>query len=188
MNELQRRMVDGVTGYHEIGCALGKVCRFGGRLRQFYPVLAHSMVVGRLVARGAPEWEVYGLLHDAAEMFCGDVPRPFKTHTAVIVEDEVLRRLYARLGLPWPSAEAQAAVKTADAAAGQSEWHLLRPYDFDRVPEDRYPDRDPTGDHLTEEMAAHEPAAWLRSDAQPLVFADWCAFAEGMLKAQGEGQ
>jgi len=187
MNGLQQRMVDGVTGYHEIGCSLGKTCRFGGRMSQFYPVLAHSMVVGRLVAREAPEWEIYGLLHDAAEMFCGDVPRPFKTHTAKIVEEEVLRRLYGRLGLPWPSAEAQAAVKQADEAALWAEWHLLKPYEFYRVP-DGPPEPDPTAAHLTEEMAAHEPAAWLRSDAQPLVFCDWCAFAEGMLKAQGEGQ
>jgi 5'-deoxynucleotidase YfbR-like HD superfamily hydrolase len=44
--------------------------------------------------------EVYGLLHDAAEVCVADVPRPMKTAEARALEDRVQLRIYTAQGVP----------------------------------------------------------------------------------------
>jgi len=185
MTDLQRRMIDGVTGFHEVGCALGKLCRYGGRMRQFYSVLAHSMVVGRLVRRQAPDIEIYGLLHDAAEMFMGDIPTPFKTPANRDMEEAVLRRLLGVLGLSYPSPAALEIVKAADQRAFQSEWHLLRPFEFERLPDWRFPERDLLSDSLTDAASHVYVTDWLAGGGRPMAFADRCEWAMGEFRQSG---
>lgn len=64
----------------DIGHALGNLCRFGGHCRWFYSVAEHSVRAFKEAQfRGATRRQQRGvLLHDAAEAYVIDVPRPIK--------------------------------------------------------------------------------------------------------------
>lgn len=64
----------------DIAHALAYQCRFGGHCREFYSVAEHSIRVALIVANnGFPGNVILGaLLHDAAEAYVVDVPRPLK--------------------------------------------------------------------------------------------------------------
>lgn len=59
----------------DIAQALSQLCRFGGHTRRFYSVAEHSVHVSHLVA---PEHQLEGLMHDAAEAYVQDLVRPLK--------------------------------------------------------------------------------------------------------------
>ena len=89
----------------EIAHALSMICRFGGQIRSFYSVGQHSVLVGRAVfgATGNHALALYGLLHDAAEAYIGDVVWPVKHASEMrgykVLEQRVESALRRQFGL-----------------------------------------------------------------------------------------
>lgn len=126
-------------GKHEvkievIAAALSKICRFTGHCREFYSVAQHSVLVSRLVQRsfmGSPGIEqyrlaMYGLLHDAAEAYMGDMSGPLKKLIPAYkeIEHRVEAVVFAALGIP---KDLPPEVKLADLAALKVEQQHLMP-------------------------------------------------------------
>lgn len=84
-----------------IATALAKQCRFAGHCKGFYSVAEHSVRASRLVDRAHA---LAALLHDAAEAYVIDLPRPLKRAPGFAVyraiEAEVSRAIAKRFGLP----------------------------------------------------------------------------------------
>jgi 5'-deoxynucleotidase YfbR-like HD superfamily hydrolase len=65
----------------DVAHALSNLCRFGGHARRFYSVAEHAILMCDYVrtALGRPREDcLLALVHDAAEAYTGDVPRPLK--------------------------------------------------------------------------------------------------------------
>jgi hypothetical protein len=85
----------------DIAHSLALQCRFNGHCRVFYSVAEHSVRVSRELAG---ELRLWGLLHDAAEAYVCDLPRPLKQTAPEFraAEDRLLELVAVRFGLPWP--------------------------------------------------------------------------------------
>ena len=121
----------------DIAHGLAHSFRFAGQALRGYTVAQHSIAVS---CRVPAEDALWGLLHDAAEAYLCDVPRPIKQvmslavpmadgsreyHAIVpfeVVEREILKAVAERFGLPWPM---PASVKVADDRELAREWRDL---------------------------------------------------------------
>jgi hypothetical protein len=85
----------------DIAHSLSFLCRFNGHCRVFYSVAEHSLRVSRLLGDDLALW---GLLHDAAEAYLSDLPRPVKASLPAFVDMEarLLREIARVFGLTWP--------------------------------------------------------------------------------------
>lgn len=83
----------------DIAAHLAKLCRFGGAVQRFYSVGEHSVRVSHVCDPAVALW---GLLHDAAEAYLVDVPRPIKRFLVgyAEIEHDVMRVVCERFGLP----------------------------------------------------------------------------------------
>ncbi len=85
----------------DIAHSLSLQCRFNGHCHMFYSVADHSVRVSRAVPERFALW---GLLHDGAEAYLQDLPRPVKRAVQGYreLEEAMLRVVAERFGLTWP--------------------------------------------------------------------------------------
>jgi len=83
----------------DIAHALSMLCRFNGHCKQFYSVAEHSVHVSKMVSIENATW---GLLHDAAEAYLSDIPKPVKQELSLFneFEDRLLEVIAERFGMP----------------------------------------------------------------------------------------
>ncbi|BAQ16065.1 phosphohydrolase [Methyloceanibacter caenitepidi] len=89
----------------DIAHALANTCRFNGHCLRFYSVAEHSVAVAENVPL---EHRLTALLHDAAEAYLADVPRPVKPYLSGYkdIERQLDECIAEKFGLayPWPDA------------------------------------------------------------------------------------
>lgn len=87
----------------DIAHALSMQCRYGGHTKHFYSVAEHCVILSRAVPS---ELALAALMHDAAEAYLVDVPRPIKKSLEKYYEIERnLEKVIAEkfdLAHPWP--------------------------------------------------------------------------------------
>ena len=129
-----------LPNYQEIYHSLGSIRRFSGHgpswVRWF--VLQHSVAVALLAARdGNPQRFVEGLFHDAAEIFTGDIPSPFKPPAIRALEESFHVAWGEKLvsSIPWLEGYEPEHVKAEDAImlSVEAEFYMrLSPEDVHR--------------------------------------------------------
>lgn len=85
----------------DIAHSLSLQCRFAGHCTSFYSVAQHSVLVSRIVPKHVAAW---GLMHDAAEAYLVDLPRPVKRHSELgelyrQIERQLMLMVCSRFGL-----------------------------------------------------------------------------------------
>jgi 5'-deoxynucleotidase YfbR-like HD superfamily hydrolase len=82
----------------DIAHSLALRCRYGGHCKRFYSVAEHSVLVSLHVPTDLALW---GLLHDAAEAYSADVPRPLKRCIPEwkLLEARIMAAVCERFGL-----------------------------------------------------------------------------------------
>lgn len=109
-----------------IAYELSMLNRWGGNLLFEYRVSQHSILVANNISR--PEWRIYGLLHDAAEAYIGDVVSPLKAWITFQgadlpgLERRILDCVWRKFDLAAPTKEIAKAVHVADQRALATEW------------------------------------------------------------------
>lgn len=79
----------------DIAHSLSLKCRFGGHCSRFYSVAAHSLGVSQMLDCETRVTKRAALLHDAAEAYLPDVPRPVKLSWSIFreLEEEVMMKI-----------------------------------------------------------------------------------------------
>lgn len=91
----------------DIAHALSMICRYNGHTRRFYSVAEHSILLCRYILDHWPAYKIeqlQALMHDAAEAYLCDIPRPVKPMLPGYREAEhrVEVAIQTAFGLPFP--------------------------------------------------------------------------------------
>lgn len=88
----------------DIAHALALKCRYNGHTSRFYSVAEHCV---RLSRAASPANKLVALLHDAAEAYLPDVPRPIKSHLTNFreIEARIDKAVAKRFGTVHPFPE-----------------------------------------------------------------------------------
>ena len=117
---------------HAIATGLGSECRFGNQLHEHYSVAEHCVHCLTVANhRGlSVETKRAVLMHDAAEAFCKDIPKPLKIllPNYKIIEDWLQRVIEAKYGIA-NDEETRKAVKEIDLAVLKAEKTALTSQD-----------------------------------------------------------
>jgi len=113
----------------DIAHALSLICRFNGHVKKFYSVAEHSLRVATILPY---EYRLQGLLHDAAEAYVMDIPRPIKrAYHLHHIEEPVTRAIFEKYGvaLPLPEDVLEAdeiliATEARDLCTNTKDWHF----------------------------------------------------------------
>jgi hypothetical protein len=113
----------------DIAHSLSLQCRYAGHCLRFYSVAEHSVLMARKLRWEGVDVALYALLHDAAEAYTVDVPRPLKRFLVGYKEAEakVMDVIAERFGL---AAEMPAVVHDADNRIIGDELANLVPMDW----------------------------------------------------------
>lgn len=86
----------------DIAHALSQTCRYGGMCSEYYSVAQHSGHVSSQCT-DKDDWKLWGLLHDAAEAYIGDMPKPFKPFMLNFdnLETIILKVIADKFDLKW---------------------------------------------------------------------------------------
>jgi len=102
----------------DIAHSLSMQCRFNGHCSSFYSVAEHSVIVAKeLEIMGyGKEVQLYGLLHDAAEAYICDLPRPLKNCIVGYNSHElyIQSAIYEAFNIDCPSNSEQLTIKHVD--------------------------------------------------------------------------
>jgi len=93
-----------VYDVRDIAHALSHTCRFAGHPKSHYSTAQHSLLVAALLP---DELKPAGLLHDAAEVYTGDIMSPVRLLMGPydgfnIAEERIEREIAAQFGIEWP--------------------------------------------------------------------------------------
>ena len=92
----------------DIAHALSLLCRYGGHCRTFYSVAEHSLLVESAMKGDDVRMRLGALMHDAAEAYLVDVPRPIKRNLPLYsqIEMQVDVAISEKFDLYWPIKQA----------------------------------------------------------------------------------
>lgn len=127
--------------WEDVALALGAQARFNGHTRRFYSVAEHSVRVSFCVPEEDALW---GLIHDAAEAYIGDIVSPVKRlcPELYVVERALLNVICDKLGLPHDMPESMLeadermlATEAHQLLTGDISWCKAEPYpcDLERI-------------------------------------------------------
>ncbi len=110
----------------DISHALSMVCRYAGHVNRFYSVATHCCLIADYFSHD-PQLHLTALMHDAAEAYIGDMPRPLKHQVPQFrkVEARIEQTLAQVFGLIYPCPEE---IKVADLRVTVDERLALMPY------------------------------------------------------------
>lgn len=97
--------LESAPSLREIAERLSRIQRWNGRTTIPWTVLQHSVLAASLLPETASDYlRLTVLMHDAAEGWTGDIPRPFKCPEQADLERAILAEIYDGLNLvaPWP--------------------------------------------------------------------------------------
>lgn len=124
----------------DIAHSLALINRFNGHTKWPYSVAQHSVLVSQLVPE---QYALHGLMHDAAEAYLGDIPKPWKSYVSIggldigDIEADIDDAIHDRFGLLGGTPEE---VWAADFAALCGERSALMPSEHNWGPVDEWSD------------------------------------------------